>query len=115
MKELLSYVIITPARNEAQYISLTIESMIHQTHRPLRWVVVSDGSTDETDEIVRKYAAQHAWIELLRMPERLERHFAGKAYAFNAGYQHLGESAFDVIGNLDADVSIRAGPFRNAG
>jgi len=111
MKELLSYVIITPARNEAQYITLTIESMIHQTHRPLRWVVVSDGSTDETDEIVRKYAARHAWIELLRMPERLERHFAGKAYAFNAGYQHLGESAFDVIGNLDADVSFEPDHF----
>ena len=108
---MLSYVIITPARNEAKYIALTIESMILQTHRPLRWVVVSDGSTDETDDIVRRYTVHHPWIELLRMQERSERHFAGKAYAFNAGYKHLKEAAFDVIGNLDADVSFEPDHF----
>ncbi len=72
---MLSYVIITPARNEAKYITLTIESMIHQTHRPLRWVVVSDGSTDETDEIVRKYTVHHAWIELLQNARALGKAF----------------------------------------
>ena len=73
-----SYVLITPARNEAQFIELTIQSMIAQTAKPLKWVIVSDGSTDGTDEIVTRYAAEHPWIELLRMPERRERHFAGK-------------------------------------
>ena len=53
---------------------------------PLKWVIVSDGSTDGTDEIVSKYAADYPWIELLRMPERQERHFAGKVHAFNAGH-----------------------------
>jgi glycosyltransferase involved in cell wall biosynthesis len=78
-----AYVLITPARNEAEYIKLTLESVVAQTIRPLRWVIVSDGSTDGTDEIVNTYAAKHLWIELLRMPERQERHFAGKVLAFS--------------------------------
>ena len=74
-----------PARNEEQFIESTIQSVVAQTWRPLRWVIVSDGSTDRTDEIVSRYAVAHDWIELLRMPERKERHFAGKAFAFSAG------------------------------
>ena len=101
-----TYVLVTPARNEAEYIELTLKAVIAQTHRPLKWVIVSDGSTDGTDEIVWKYAAQHLWIELVRMPERQERHFAGKVLAFNAGYARLGNLRYDVIGNLDGDVSF---------
>ena len=82
-----SYVLVTPARNEAAFIEETIRSVIAQTVRPLKWVIVSDGSTDGTDEIVQNHTAQHHWIELVRMPERMERDFAGKVYAFNAGYQ----------------------------
>jgi len=73
----LAYVLITPARNEETHIEQTIVSVVGQTMRPARWVIVSDGSTDRTDEIVRRYAAIHEWIELVRMPERKERHFAG--------------------------------------
>ena len=101
-----AYVLITPARDEAEFIELTIKSMIAQTIRPLRWVIVSDGSTDGTDEIVNRYAAEHSWIELVRMPERRERHFAGKAYAFNAGYARVKDLPYGVIGNLDGDLSF---------
>src|SRR5580658_7128365 len=101
-----TYVIITPARNEAQFIESTLKSVITQTVLPLTWVIVSDGSTDGMDDIVRKYTADNPWIELLRMPERRERHFAGKVHAFNAGYARAKELNPDVIGNLDADVSI---------
>src|SRR5467141_784957 len=101
-----SYVLITPARNEEKFIELTIESVVAQTVRPLKWVIVSDGSTDGTDEIVRKYAADHSWIELVRMPERRERHFAGKVLAFNAGYARLRGLKYEVIASLDADVSF---------
>ena len=65
-----TYVLITPARNEAAFIEQTAQSMIAQTVLPLKWVIVSDGSTDGTDEIVMKYAAGRPWIELVRMPER---------------------------------------------
>jgi glycosyltransferase involved in cell wall biosynthesis len=89
MTMLPSYVLITPARNEAQFIELTIKSVVAQTVRPVKWIIVSDGSTDGTDEIVREYTKDHSWIELVRMPERRERHFAGKVYAFNAGYARI--------------------------
>ena len=101
-----SYILITPVRNEAQFIELTLKSMVQQTFRPLKWVIVSDGSTDGTDDIVCRYAQNHPWIELLRMPEREERHFAGKVHAFNAGYDKAKELCPDIIGNIDADVTF---------
>jgi glycosyltransferase involved in cell wall biosynthesis len=73
---------------------------------PLRWIIVSDGSTDGTDEIVLGYAADYPWIELLRMPERRERHFAGKVLAFNAGYKSTEDLDYEVLVNLDADVTF---------
>ena len=106
-----TYVLITPARNEAKFIEFTLRSMVEQKYRPLKWVIVSDGSTDGTDDIVRKYAVDNPWIELLRMPDRAERHFAGKVYAFNAGYARAKELQPDVVGNLDADVSIEPDHF----
>jgi len=101
-----TYVLVTPARNEVGTIELTIRSMIAQTAKPLRWVIVSDGSTDGTDELVARYVAQHAWIRLVRSPERTERHFAGKVQAFNSGFALLKDLPYDVVGNLDADISF---------
>lgn len=100
------YVIITPARNEAAFLEQTIQSVIAQNWQPLRWVIVSDGSTDGTDEIVERYAAKHDWIELLRMPERKERHFAGKVHAFNAGYERVKPLPYGFICSLDADITF---------
>jgi biofilm PGA synthesis N-glycosyltransferase PgaC len=102
----LKYVLITPVRDEAAFIGLTLESIVAQTVLPLKWVIVSDGSTDRTDEIVKEYVGRHKWIELIRMPERTERHFGGKVLAFDAGYQQVKLLAYDVIGNLDGDTSF---------
>ena len=102
----LRYALVTPARNEAAFIELTLQSVISQTLRPAKWVIVSDGSTDRTDELVGRYAVQHEWIELVRLPERKERHFAGKVQAFNAGYTRLRGTAFDLVGSIDADISF---------
>lgn len=102
----LTYVLITPARNEAEFIERTIQSMIAQTCLPLKWVIVSDGSTDGTDDIVKKYLPDHRWIELVRTPERKERHFAGKVMAFNAGYEKVKNLNYDIICSLDADISF---------
>ncbi len=106
MTTLPSYVLITPARNEGDFIEQTIRSVVSQTVLPLKWIVVSDGSTDSTDEIVSKYAMDYPWIELVRMPERRERHFAGKVHAFNAGYARVKNLEYDAIGSLDADISF---------
>ena len=102
----LTYVLITPARNEQDFIELTIKAVISQSLRPLRWMIVSDGSTDATDEIVKRYAAQHDWIELHRMPEREERHFGGKVACIKAGYDKVKDLSWNVIGSLDADISF---------
>jgi len=101
-----SYILITPARNEARSIELTMRSVVAQSVHPLRWVIVSDGSTDRTDEIVSIYAADHPWIELLQLPERKERHFAGKVSAFNAGLERVQDLAAECICSLDADITF---------
>lgn len=106
-----TYVLITPARNEAAFIELTLQSVIEQTVLPLKWVIVSDGSTDGTDEIVKKFAAEYEWIDLVRMPERKERNFAGKVYAFNAGYERVKHLNYNIIGSLDGDISFDADYF----
>lgn len=103
---LRNYVLITPARNEAAFIELTIKSVLAQTLRPIKWIIVSDGSTDGTDDIVTRYLDQNPWIELVRMPERRERHFAGKVHAFNAGYEKVKSVPYEVIGSLDGDLSF---------
>ena len=102
----LRYVLVTPARDEETYIERTLQGMVAQTVRPLGWVIVSDGSQDGTDDIVRAYAARFDWIAFLRLPDRRERHFGGKVAAFRAGAAQLRELPYDVIGNLDADVSL---------
>jgi glycosyltransferase involved in cell wall biosynthesis len=102
----LAYVLVTPARNEERFIEGTLASVCAQTVRPRKWVVVSDGSTDGTDDIVRRYAARHPWIEFVRRPPRTERHFAAKVQCFNAGYERLQGLEYDIIGNLDADITF---------
>ena len=102
----LRYVLVTPARNEAKHIGLTLESVVSQTHRPTRWVIVSDGSTDETDAIVEGYTRNHDWIRLVRLPDKRERSFAAKVDAFNAGFRELADVPYDVIGSLDGDISF---------
>lgn len=101
-----TYVVVTPARNESRSIELTIRSMVAQTSLPSKWVIVSDGSTDETDDIVSSYARQYSWISLVRLPERSERNFAGKVLAFNAGLKLLKDVPYDVIASLDADITF---------
>ena len=102
----LKYALITPARNEENFIEGTILSVVEQTIQPSFWIIVSDGSTDRTDEIVKRLTREHTWIELLRMPEHRDRTFAAKASCFNAAYDRLKHRDFDLIGNLDADITL---------
>lgn len=102
----MSYALVTPARNEAAFIEQTINSVVAQSVLPCRWIIVSDGSTDDTNEIVQRCARRYDWIELVRMPERRDRQFAAKAHAFNAGCGRLRDVSFDIIGNLDADITF---------
>lgn len=102
----LSYVLITPARNEEQFIEKTIQSMIQQTVLPIKWIIVNDGSTDGTGNIVKRYLSGHRWMEMVEVPQREDRSFAKKVHSFNAGLERVKSLEYEVIGNVDADISF---------
>ncbi len=104
----MKYVLITSARNEEAFIEKTLASVAAQTTLPERWVIIDDGSTDATPEIVDRYAQRFAWIEMVRQPQRPERSFAAKARAVNAALERMRAVRFEIVGNLDADVSFEA-------
>ena len=108
----LSYIVVTPAKDEIQYIERTLQSMVAQTHRPLMWIIVDDGSSDGTIEIVQKYAAEHEFIRPIPA-ERITRRATGTAEvrAFNRGYELARNEKFGCIVKLDADLSFDADYF----
>jgi glycosyltransferase involved in cell wall biosynthesis len=103
----LSYIVVTPAKDEARHIEKTLTSMLAQTHRPLQWVIVDDGSSDGTAEIVEKYAGVHDFIRLLRA-ERVTTRATGTAEvrAFLRGFELVRHETYDCIVKLDADLSF---------
>jgi len=104
---MINYVLITAARNEASYIESTLQSVIAQTMRPSRWVIVSDGSTDQTDEIAERYSKKHNFIDFIRIDRRnRERNFASKVIAIREGCKHLQDIDYEYIGHLDADITF---------
>lgn len=102
----MKYVLVTPARNEQAFLQATIEGVLAQTVRPLRWVIVDDRSSDRTAEIVQAYLPQYEFIRLLRVTGEDTRHFGKKAAAFNAGLELLQDVDYEFIGNLDADIKL---------
>jgi glycosyltransferase involved in cell wall biosynthesis len=111
-KSYLSYVLVTPVRNEECNIERTIQSVISQTVLPTVWIIVSDGSTDRTDSIVQRYCKNHDWIRFIRRPEHNGREFAAKVHSFKAGYNEIRGIDYDIIGNLDADASFESDYFQ---
>jgi glycosyltransferase involved in cell wall biosynthesis len=101
-----SYVLITAAHNEEAYIGTLISSVASQTLLPSKWVIVSDGSVDATDEIVTRRAAVHPFIELVRVVVAHPRDFASKSRALNIGARRLRACGYRFIGHLDADISF---------
>jgi len=108
---MVPYVLITPACNEEKLIEYTLKSVVKQTILPVKWVIVNDGSKDATASIVERYVEKYAWIELVNLPKRQGRNFAAKVHAFNAGRERLKDVGYEVIGNLDADVTLDADHF----
>jgi len=110
---LSAYVLVTPAHNEEAHLEQVIQSMLRQTRKPLRWVIVNDNSTDRTGAIAERYAATSNFIHVITIKRDGSRGFNKKAEAFNAGVASLRELRYDVIGNLDADISLEANYFED--
>jgi poly-beta-1,6-N-acetyl-D-glucosamine synthase len=107
MKNNAKYVVVSPAKDESQYIESTLKSVVAQTILPVRWIIVDDGSSDNTAEIVRRYSQQHRWIQLLQLPRRNVRN-PGPAgvYAFVAALEALGQVEYDFLVKLDSDLEL---------
>lgn len=100
------YVLITAVRDEAATIGTTIESVVGQTMLPAEWIIVSDGSTDQTEHLVAAAAATHDWIKLMSLPYRRERSFAGMVAAINAGLAAVTARDYEFLGLLDGDLRL---------
>jgi len=108
----IRYVVITPVRDEARYIEKTIASVTSQTILPLQWVVVDDGSTDGTGEILDDYACKTPWIEVIHRNNRGYRASGGGVIeAFYTGYSAISDSRWDYIVKLDGDLSFASDYF----
>lgn len=100
--------IITPAKDEGEYIEKTIASMESQTHRPALWVIVNDGSDDDTGELADQAAAKHDWIKVLHRPAGTQRRVGpGVIEAFYAGLETADISQFDFVMKMDADIEVK--------
>jgi poly-beta-1,6-N-acetyl-D-glucosamine synthase len=101
-----TYAVVTPVRDEADHFGRTAESLVAQTHRPLQWIVVDDGSTDGTREIAERYALRHHWIEVISAESEHERaRGAPIVRAFQRGFDTLGQRP-DVVVKLDGDLFL---------
>ena len=104
----MSYVLVTAAYNEAALIENTLRSVAAQTIPPKAWVIVSDGSTDRTEEIARSYAARLSFLQVIRLDRDPGRSFVSKVYAVREGLTRLLDVPSEFVGNLDADLSFEA-------
>ncbi|MFH1440645.1 MAG: glycosyltransferase family A protein [Candidatus Omnitrophota bacterium] len=104
---MMRYIIISPVRNEEKYIDKTIQSVIVQTLLPKEWVIVNDGSTDKTKEIISRYIDKYPWIRII---DKKDRGFTqvgkGVIEAFYEGYRNIISDDWDYIVKLDCDISI---------
>lgn len=100
------YVLVSAAHNEEAYVERTIRAVAAQTHIPAQWLIVSDGSTDHTDDIVQRYAGLYPFIRLHRVRRGEERSFGSKARAINAGYELVRHVEHDFVGILDVDITF---------
>jgi poly-beta-1,6-N-acetyl-D-glucosamine synthase len=109
MSKKVHYVVVSPVRNEGQHLPLTIKCMIAQTVAPTHWIIVNDGSTDQTRQLAEEAAHAYPWIQVINRPDRGYRKAGGGVMdAFYAGYRLVEDKAWDYLVKLDGDLSFTA-------
>ncbi|MEZ5664495.1 MAG: glycosyltransferase family A protein [Burkholderiaceae bacterium] len=102
-----TYVLISPCRNEAAYMRSTLDSIVSQSVLPTRWVIVDDGSTDETPAILQSYAERYPWIQIVTRQDRGHRSVGpGVIDAFYAGYKAIRPADYEFMCKLDLDLEL---------
>src|SRR5262245_27268946 len=101
------YVLISPCRDEAAYMRVTLDTVVAQSVRPARWVIVDDGSSDDTPRILAEYAAKHDWIQVVTRADRGKRAVGpGVVDAFYAGYERINPDDYEYLCKLDLDLRL---------
>lgn len=101
------YLLISPCRDEAQYMRQTLDTVVTQSVLPAKWIIVDDGSTDDTSRILAGYAAKYPWITVVTRTNRGHRAVGpGVIDAFYAGYQTITPTDFEYICKLDLDLHL---------
>lgn len=99
--------VVSPVRDEAEYVKNTLDAMIAQTKRPMEWLFVDDGSSDDTAGIIASYARDHPWIRVIDLDDRGFRQLgAGVVAAFDYGRRRLQSKDYRYIAKLDGDMSF---------
>jgi poly-beta-1,6-N-acetyl-D-glucosamine synthase len=102
-----SYLLISPCRDEANYMRETLESIVNQTIRPAKWIIVDDGSTDQTPQILAEYKGKYKWIEIVTRKDRGQRSVGpGVVEAFYAGYETINPNDYEYLCKLDLDLRL---------
>ena len=104
-----SYVVISPCRDEQDHLPATLRSVAAQTQRPTTWVIVDDGSTDRTPQILAEFADAHPFVRVLTLPSRPTR-MLGPAviHAFDAGLATVDLDDYEYVVKLDVDLDLPA-------
>lgn len=107
MRRAVRYVVISPVKDEEDYVEATVRAVFSQTLRPSRWVIVDDGSRDRTPLILDRYTKGLDWVTLVHLPRDGKREpGSGVVHAFAAGYKLVQEEDYDFIVKLDGDLSF---------
>lgn len=103
----IRYVVITPVRDEEKFIDATVRSMLGQTILPAEWIIVNDGSTDRTGDILDAYSSRHSWIKAIHRTNRgFRKSGGGVVETFNDGFKMLESGGWDYIVKLDGDLTF---------
>lgn len=101
------YLLISPCRNEAEYMRQTLDTVVAQSVLPAKWVIVDDGSTDATPQILAEYAARHDWIQIVTRKDRGHRAVGpGVIDAFYTGYEAVNPDDYEFLCKLDLDLRL---------
>ncbi len=108
----MKYVVVVPARNEEKHIERLLHALASQTMLPHKAVIVDDGSTDQTAELVLAFAKHHPWLELLRIDKKQARAIGAKVVmAFQQGYARV-KTEHEFLVKLDADLELPPNYFK---